>query len=66
MSEKVHKAVVIASQEIEVKGNAQPVLLKTWGPACDPTGWVLGTQMDKRDEKVTCEACIKLKESSDV
>jgi hypothetical protein len=58
MSEPVHKAIVIASQEIKVKGNAEPVLLKTWGPLCDPEGWAPGMQMDKRDERVTCEACL--------
>ena len=64
MSNDVHKAVVIKSEDITVKGVSEPVRLLEWGPACGRL-WAPGMQMDKRDERVTCEACLA-KGKSDV
>jgi len=66
MSEKVHKAVVVATEELKVKGNKETVTLKTWAPLCDPTGWAPGTQMDCWDDAVTCTACLTKLEEGDV
>jgi hypothetical protein len=66
MTEKVHKAVVTAEQEVHVKGLKPKdfVVVKTWAPLCGLT-WVPGTQMDKHDEKVTCGDCLAKGKSDD-
>jgi hypothetical protein len=64
MSEVTHKAVVTSTEELVLAHDWEPVTLKTWGPACGRL-WAPGMQMDRRDERITCEACLA-KGKSDV
>lgn len=54
-----HKAIVVAAEELVVASRAETVTLKTWGPMCDPAGWVPGTQLDRWDDAVTCPLCLE-------
>jgi hypothetical protein len=59
MTDVTHKAIVVATQEMKLSYRPEPIVLKTWGPMCDPMGWVPGTQLERRDEKVTCSECLE-------
>lgn len=57
--ERTHKAVIVATNELEIPRLETTVTLHTWGPACGEE-WVPGTQLDRRDERVTCAACAEV------